>query len=57
LEHADYAGRTPYPDSIFADARSDFARRAGAHVVRGILDLAGLKFDAEGAFAAARQTG
>ena len=34
------------PDSVIADP--SFDQRALAHVVRGILDLAGLKFDADG---------
>jgi hypothetical protein len=39
----------PYPDDVIAgDHESDFDTRALAHVVRGILDLAGLQFDAEG---------
>jgi hypothetical protein len=38
----------PYPDSVIADLSSDFAQRAGEHVVRGVLDLIGLQFDVEG---------
>jgi hypothetical protein len=41
----------PYPDSVIADPSSDFEQRALAHVVRGILDLAGVKFDADGRIA------
>jgi hypothetical protein len=37
-----------YPDCVINGPNEDFDRRASAHVVRGILDLAGLKFDAEG---------
>jgi hypothetical protein len=38
-----------YPDDVIAsDDEFDFDMRALAHVVRGILDLAGLQFDVEG---------
>jgi hypothetical protein len=42
-------GEPAYPDNVIAgDPTRDFDARALAHVVRGILDLSGLKFDAEG---------
>jgi hypothetical protein len=42
----------PFPDDVIAgDPNRNFDERALAHVVRGILDLAGLKFDADGRIA------
>ena len=37
-----------YPDDVLRTAPGCYATHALAHVVRGILDLTGLKFDAEG---------
>jgi hypothetical protein len=39
-----------HPDCVINGPNEDFDRRAAAHVVRGILDLAGLKFDPEGRY-------
>ena len=42
-------GDPAYPDDIISgNPEERFDARALAHVVRGVLDLAGLKFDAEG---------
>jgi hypothetical protein len=42
-------GELAYPDNVLADGDEASADECSlAHVVRGILDLAGLKFDAEG---------
>jgi hypothetical protein len=41
-------GEPAYPDCVINGPNEDFDRRASAHVVRGVLDLAGLKFDPEG---------
>jgi hypothetical protein len=37
-----------YPDNMLNDPRAPYFQRALAHVVKGVLDLAGLKFDADG---------
>jgi hypothetical protein len=37
-----------YPDCVLGDPDAGIEEQALAHVIRGILDLAGLKFDVEG---------
>jgi hypothetical protein len=37
-----------YPNNVFADDDASRDERSLAHMVRGILDLSGLKFDSEG---------